>query len=223
VAGTLDASQFPLAAGSTMEVTPQIVVYGDHREVRLSLSIQDGDFEGTVVDQVPIVKQTEINTEASVREGESLLIGGISVESDSHGTSGIPLLSRIPFLGAAFRHDEGARSRTERLFLITPKVISVAGVRPVANATIRPSATPAAKLPVLPLPTPTPTAAPAPPPSRPLPQPSVPAVALSAPRPPLAARATTALASAARDKAADTSCAVVALGLAADCAGTGNH
>ena len=32
-----------------------------------------------------------------MREGESLLIGGISVESDIDGTTGVPLLSRIPF------------------------------------------------------------------------------------------------------------------------------
>jgi type III secretion protein C len=149
VAGNLDASLFTVEAGTTLKVTPQIVTYGDHREVRLSLSIQDGDFEGTVVDQVPIIKQTEINTEASVREGESLLIGGISVESESSGTSGVPLLSKIPFLGAAFRHDEGAKSRTERLFLLTPKVITVGDARPVASAANRttlaapPAATPA--------------------------------------------------------------------------------
>ena len=198
VAGNLDASLFTIEAGTTLKVTPQIVVYGDHREVRLSLSIQDGDFEGAVVDQVPIVKQTQINTEASVREGESLLIGGISVESDSSGTSGIPLLSKIPFLGAAFRHDEGARSRTERLFLLTPKVISVGGVRPVANAAIRPPAAAPAVAPAAPTPSRT-----------------------GVPPPPV--RAATSLASVAKVKSADTSCAVVALGLAADCAGTGTH
>jgi type III secretion protein C len=218
VAGNLDASLFTIETGTTLKVTPQIVTYPDHREVRLSLSIQDGDFEGAVVDQVPIVKQTEINTEASVREGESLLIGGISIESDSNGTSGVPLLSKIPFLGAAFRHDETAKSRTERLFLLTPKVISVGGIRPTANAASRPSAAPAAA----PVGMPPAVAVPAPPPHPPV-TPSAPVLALATPRPPVASRAATALASAARAKPADTSCAVVALGLAADCASAGNH
>ncbi len=134
VAGNLDANLFSVEAGTTMSVTPQIVVYSEHREVRLSLSIQDGDFEGVSVDQVPIVKQTQIDTEATVREGESLLIGGISVESDLDGTTGIPLLSSIPFLGAAFRNHEASRSHTERLFLLTPKIIGVGAVRGAAPA-----------------------------------------------------------------------------------------
>ena len=134
VAGNLDANLFSVEAGTTMSVTPQVVTFGDHREVRLSLSIQDGDFEGISVDQVPIVKQTEINTEATVREGESLLIGGISVESDLDGTTGVPFLSHIPLIGAAFRNHDASRSHTERLFLLTPKIIGVGGTRPAAPA-----------------------------------------------------------------------------------------
>jgi type III secretion protein C len=141
VAGNLDANLFSVEAGTTMSVTPQVVVFPDHREVRLSLSIQDGDFEGVSVDQVPIVKQTEIDTEATVREGESLLIGGISVESDNDGTTGVPLLSRIPIIGAAFRNHDASRSHTERLFLLTPKIIGVGGVRaPVPASAASPAA-----------------------------------------------------------------------------------
>ena len=158
VAGNLDANLFTIEAGTTLQVTPQIVAYPDHREVRLSLSIQDGNFEGTVVDSVPIIKQTEISTEATVREGESLLIGGISIESNSKGRSGLPGLSRIPLLGAAFRHDENASFRSERLFLLTPKVIAVG----------RAAATPTVPTPA-PSPAPVPTPAPAPLPELPAP------------------------------------------------------
>ena len=125
VAGNLDAQLFTVEAGTKLQVTPQIVTYADHRKVRMSLAIQDGNFEGTVVDQVPIIKQTEITTEATIREGESLLIGGISVESDAMSRTQVPILGKIPFLGAAFRHTEGTKNRSERLFLITPKVISI--------------------------------------------------------------------------------------------------
>jgi type III secretion protein C len=134
VAGNLEVNLFTIEAGTTLQVTPQVVPGTDSREVRLTLFIEDGSFEGTVVDSVPIVKRTEIRTEAMIPEGESLLIGGISVESDSKGRSGLPGLSRIPGLGALFRSDEGAKSRSERMFLITPKVISVAGTRIAAAA-----------------------------------------------------------------------------------------
>jgi type III secretion protein C len=92
---------------------------------------------------VPIVTRTEIRTEATVREGESLLIGGISVESDSRGRSGLPGLSRIPVLGALFRHDEVKTSRSERLFLITPKVVTLDRTRAqAAPAPAAPAAQP---------------------------------------------------------------------------------
>ena len=172
VAGNLDANLFNIEAGTTLQVQPQIVTYGDHREVKLTLFIQDGNFESAAVDQIPVIKRTEINTEATMREGESLLIGGISVESDSFGRSGLPGLSRIPFIGGAFRTDEGKRQRSERLFLITPKVINSEGTRRVASTVsgpIRTQATPyynapvappAPVVPALPAPTPLPAAAP---------------------------------------------------------------
>jgi type III secretion protein C len=130
VAGNLDVNLFSLEAGTTLEVLPQIITYADRREVKLTLFIEDGNFESTTVDQIPTIKRTEIRTEAVIREGESLLIGGISVESDFNGRSGLPGISRVPVLGALFRHDEGSKRRNERLFLLTPKVINVEGAKP---------------------------------------------------------------------------------------------
>jgi type III secretion protein C len=123
VAGNLDAKLFTIEAGTTLQVMPQIVPGDAPRQVKLTLYIQDGNFEGAAVDQVPIIKRTEINTEASIREGESLLIGGISVETEVKGRSGVPGLSRIPLLGALFRVDDASSSRRERLFLLTPKIV----------------------------------------------------------------------------------------------------
>ncbi len=129
VAGNLDANLFTIEAGTTLQVLPQIISYGDRREVKLTLSIEDGNFETIAVDQIPIVKRTEIRTQATVGEGASLLVGGISVETDSNTRSGVAMLSRIPILGALFRHDQVSKFRSERLFLITPKVINVEGAR----------------------------------------------------------------------------------------------
>jgi len=143
VAGNLDANLFTIEAGTTLQVLPQIVYYNDRREVKLTLSIEDGNFEAAAVDQVPVIKRTEIRTQATVREGASLLIGGISVETDTKTRSGVTGLSSIPLLGALFRHDEVAKYRSERLFLITPKVINVDGARLEAS-------TPAVNFPTMP-------------------------------------------------------------------------
>jgi type III secretion protein C len=131
VSGNLDANLFTVEAGTTLQVQPQIVNHPDRRDVRLTLYIQDGNFEGTVVDEVPIIKRTEITSDMSIPEGDSLLIGGISTESDVYGRSGVWGLGRLPLIGALFRNTERSKFRSERLFLLTPKIISVAGATPM--------------------------------------------------------------------------------------------
>jgi type III secretion protein C len=141
VAGNLDVNLFTVEAGTTLQVLPQVVQHPDRRDVRLSLMIEDGSFEGAVVDSVPVIKRTEIRTEATIREGEALLVGGISVESDSNTRSGVPGLSRIPGLGALFRHDETTKRRSERMFLITPKIVTAQNrPQPTAPAQVPPAA-----------------------------------------------------------------------------------
>jgi type III secretion protein C len=150
VAGNLDAQLFSIEAGTSMQVLPQIHNFNGWSEVRMSLFIEDGSFQAEEVDKVPVVKRTEIRTEATVREGQSLLIGGISVESESRSKSGLPVLSRVPILGAAFSQQRTSALKSERLFLLTPKVIraSVApplgaiGMQRPAPADVPPAAEP---------------------------------------------------------------------------------
>lgn len=125
VAGNLEARLYAIDVGTLLQVTPQITsATGESLpQIKLSLYIEDGTFEDNVVDQVPVVKRTEIRTEAHVREGESLLIGGITIESDSKQEAGVPGLSRIPGLGRLFRWDSKRSSKLERMFLITPRVV----------------------------------------------------------------------------------------------------
>jgi type III secretion protein C len=134
VAGNLDTSLYQVEAGTRLQVTPQVTYYDAVCRIKLSIYIVDGTFEDTQVDQVPVVKHTEILTEAHMSEGESLLIGGISVESEMSGNSGVPGLSRLPLLGGLFRTKSKQTTRSERLFLITPRVLREQAVAPSAPA-----------------------------------------------------------------------------------------
>lgn len=139
VAGNLDARLFQIEAGTLMQVTPQVIADESGNQIKLSLYIEDGNFEAGLVDQVPVVKKTEIRTEAHVREGESLLIGGLMVESTTVQESGVPGLSSVPLVGGLFRWNGNTTSRTERLFLITPKVV---GGRPAPTHISTPATDP---------------------------------------------------------------------------------
>lgn len=123
VAGNLEANLFQIEAGTLLQVTPQVATVDGANQIKLSLYIEDGSFESTSVDQVPVVKKTEIRTEAYVKEGESLLIGGLIVEANVDQEAGVPGLRSIPLLGGLFRWKGSRSTRTERLFLITPKLV----------------------------------------------------------------------------------------------------
>jgi type III secretion protein C len=138
VAGNLEANLFQVEAGTRLQVTPQVIVRNDGTQLKMSLYIQDGNFESRLVDGVPVVKRSEIRTEAHVRDGESLLIGGITVDSDSSEVNVVPVLSDLPIVGGMFKWRTAQSSRTERLFLITPKLLpstpeTVATSAPVAR------------------------------------------------------------------------------------------
>lgn len=123
VSGNLDAQLYSVEAGTLLEVTPQVHEMDGTTRMKLTLYIEDGQFEARVVDGVPVVKRTEIRTEAHVVEGESLLVGGITVEADANSGGGVPGLSKLPVIGGLFRWKGARNTRNERLFLITPKLV----------------------------------------------------------------------------------------------------
>lgn len=133
VAGNLEANLFQIEAGTLLQVTPQVALVDGANQIKLSLYIEDGSFESSSVDQVPVVKKTEIRTEAYVKEGESLLIGGLIIEANTEQESGVPGLRSIPLLGGLFRWSGTRSTRTERLFLITPKLVGQPSTLPASS------------------------------------------------------------------------------------------
>ncbi len=73
--------------------------------------------------QSPSFSQRSFNTQVTVQDGDTIAIGGIISDSDTYSTSGIPLLHRIPFIGAAFGSKSVTKNRTEMVVLMTPRII----------------------------------------------------------------------------------------------------
>jgi type III secretion protein C len=125
VAGNLDAQLFSVEAGTTLQVIPRLIADPQHPMIGLDLFIEDGGFSEQIVDQIPVVQRTTVRTDAVLNEGQSLLIGGITVESRRNGTSSVPGISRIPLIGGLFRSKEQTSQRRERIFLLTPRRVSL--------------------------------------------------------------------------------------------------
>lgn len=73
--------------------------------------------------QSPSFSNRNVTTQVTVQDGDTVAIGGIISENNSQSSGGIPFLSRIPILGAAFGNRSYSRERTELLVFITPRVI----------------------------------------------------------------------------------------------------
>jgi general secretion pathway protein D len=71
----------------------------------------------------PSFSQREVSTQVTVQDGDTIAIGGIIQETESVSTSGVPLLDRIPYLGAVFSNKSYSKARTELIIFLTPKVI----------------------------------------------------------------------------------------------------
>jgi len=122
VEGQEEVDLFNVSVGTTLRVTPHVFDGPRGPQIKLLVSIEDGSASDRVVDNIPVIDTSSINTQALVNVGESLLIGGLVREINSNGVSKVPLLGDIPGLGAMFRTNRKSSRRVERLFLITPRL-----------------------------------------------------------------------------------------------------
>ena len=68
--------------------------------------------------------QRQVKSRVAVRSGETVVMGGLIRDRSSNGTSGLPILSSIPFVGGLFGTTSTDSQSTELLVLITPRVIA---------------------------------------------------------------------------------------------------
>ncbi|MCQ2740061.1 MAG: secretin and TonB N-terminal domain-containing protein [bacterium] len=62
-----------------------------------------------------------------IKDGETLIIGGLIQETESKTVNKIPLLGDLPLIGAAFRSTSSSKSKSELVIMITPRIINDGG------------------------------------------------------------------------------------------------
>jgi general secretion pathway protein D len=71
----------------------------------------------------PSILKRSVNTQATVKDGETIALGGIISENRIYSKSRVPLLGDIPGLGLLFGSTSYSVSRTELIVLLTPRVM----------------------------------------------------------------------------------------------------
>lgn len=71
----------------------------------------------------PITSKREVQTTVTVKDGETVVIGGLLKESNSKNVEKVWLLGDIPLLGKLFRHTTTKKEKSDLLIFITPKIL----------------------------------------------------------------------------------------------------
>ncbi|MDB6055783.1 MAG: Type and secretion system protein [Verrucomicrobiales bacterium] len=83
---------------------------------------------------VPTINKREALSTVSVKDGETIMLGGFITSNKTKSRAGIPYLKDIPYLGALFRSNTDTMTRTELIVLIRPKVLPTAEAAALAAA-----------------------------------------------------------------------------------------
>ena len=108
--------------GIILHVKP--LVYGDHHvELDITQEVSSEQNNPNAAIGSPLILDRNVETQLSLEEGATAVLGGLIDTSYTKGNSGIPLLKDVPILGQAFRNDTVSANKTELVVLVTPHIL----------------------------------------------------------------------------------------------------
>jgi general secretion pathway protein D len=111
--------------GVNIDITPRL---HHNDDVTLTLKVSVRSISGTGFAGVPIIGNREINTQISLKDGETNMLAGLIRDDERRVTEGIPGLSDLPVLGRLFSHASTQRDQTDIILTLTPHIIRVLDV-----------------------------------------------------------------------------------------------
>jgi type IV pilus assembly protein PilQ len=112
-----------LEVGTQLRIRPFIASDGLIRmEVHPELSTGSVSIQGNLT--LPNKETTQVTSNIMVRDGATVVIGGLIREDLTNNTTQIPLIGSAPWIGPLFRQKRETTGRTETIVLITPKIVS---------------------------------------------------------------------------------------------------
>lgn len=109
-------------ASLSLEVTPQITP-DDHVIMEVRVTKDEPDYLNKLND-VPPIKKNEVNAKVLVKDGETIVIGGVFSTTQSKVLDKVPFLGDVPYLGRLFRRDVRAEKKSELLVFLTPRIMN---------------------------------------------------------------------------------------------------
>ncbi len=108
-----------LESGTILEFRPFI-----GREGLIRMEIRPEQSTGTIAGGLPDKTTTEITTNVMVKDGQTIVLGGLFQEETNLARAQAPLLGDVPVVGELFKNVDDLSQRIELIVLITPHIIS---------------------------------------------------------------------------------------------------
>jgi len=108
-------------ANITLKVTPHITP-NDFISMKITATKNDVDL-GERVNGIPTITTREANTDMLVKDGDTVVIGGLYKREVASSRAGLPGLSSLPVIGWLFRRDAERDLSDELLIFLTPRII----------------------------------------------------------------------------------------------------
>jgi type II secretion system protein D len=105
-----------------LEVVPLI---NSEREVSLDILQKLDSLAGTTIvsgNAIPNIATRYVRTNVSAPSGATIVLGGLITDSKQKNVKGLPILDRLPYIGALFRSTTSTNMRTELIILMCPEV-----------------------------------------------------------------------------------------------------
>ena len=110
-------------AGVTLEVTPQITEDGYIiMSIKPEQSAQIDTFILTDNSQVPVIETRKTDTTLRVKDGQTIIIGGLRERQPTIQDNKVPVLGNVPVVGALFRKVNNELIESELGIFITPHI-----------------------------------------------------------------------------------------------------
>ena len=109
-----------LEIGTTLDVTPTVSPTGN--QISMDVNVAVKDFVGFTA-AGPQTTDREATTKVTIREGQTVVVGGLVSETEKGTTYQVPILGDIPILGYLFKKKETHKRTLELLIFLTPHVM----------------------------------------------------------------------------------------------------
>jgi len=106
--------------GMTLRARPSIT---PEKNVDMIINVILSQLESEIINTQPVRTELDTTTNLVVKDGQTIMLGGMLFQEDSKTKRKVPFLGDLPLVGGLFRHKQEVQANSELLIFITPYVI----------------------------------------------------------------------------------------------------